>query len=1280
MKKTAFLKRLLSIATASMLLASACSTLFTASAETASRTAIQTYQLLDTEDYKAGWNTDGVAQNNLMTDVVSGKTLNRVSANYDPSGEVRVYIDCKTPDRAGFSLDAIHSVAYYFKNDAGKELTINFQNFTDKPIEGGWLTAFGRLMNCAVYLVPSDGNLVKATASDGYGLVTIPEGFEGYVVYDTDTRSKEASGIAYDLLTSEHTFSSAMAFTVPANILKGGDVFYYGEISASTGAAKDFIATVKSDALYEYQLTSDVTWALDNRSTSYDVKLDDLITTGTVSGFGDKNEFHFKTTSLKDLGGNVADISVISFYVKNSAGRGTLNISFGDMNVRQWLYYGDVSLYDINTEMLTTIHINVDLQNYIAIPSGFEGYVFFDPKQSTDSDFNAKYASILNGKDITFHQPNSQTLIGNTISFGSITAWCGDYSLVKQTLINKSNTISTPMSDWGGKTIEVSGVSPDGDCRQFKSNGNATDWYNMWFDLSKSQLGSQAVSSEFISKNEALGVWFKNASASAITIGMSEDKNYPSVNLSYRLFDTKKQTVTEPTSGNISVPAGFEGYIFILLDTTTTSGMSWAEYAANGGVVKALYLSALVSGLADGESYYIGDLGYVRSVDEFIESRLEVTLEGDANKDGSADILDLVRLKKNAAGISEATVYVPNISYGGNNDTTAATTVSNLRKQLLGADYQPAAVSQEVHDRLVPPAQETVEADTVPVAASSVGVSIYHMTAGDWDKVYGSEKAESDFINYYPGNDISDVRTAKERDSAAWIGISGAYFNDAEGSENARARLAKYVETLKAERLWNTVAGFEFEEITGATNDNPGKLEQFKELSEYLHTKYPEKRQFAVLAVAEVHQAAAVEKAYQYVTDIAFDWYAPETADQMLPLFNEMKINTGLTNAKYWFLPGLYTESNPTADTAAYALKQLEACYTLLMEQPASNRGGLYLYNWQTFSVENGTAYGLDQLLNNENYAEVKAKIFEVANALKLTFTVVNEGISEVTPSNNSFPYNSAFSNLDLDTQETFSYYIKNNGDTRVNGQMFFGGNWYMLSGSKAIAYDINTGKCTVETSDEFHVPAGFEGYIMYDLRDCTTTAKITARELLKSNNPWYNCNEAWSLEIKDIAFSNSFEMADAYFKSLTPVTVFAEGGVIEGEYTNYNYNGLFDAVNPSDLTTFSYYIKNSGTINANGQIWFGWKALYGEAYAYNIKDGSLTAVSGEYHVQPGFEGYIIYNLKNCTLGDEVTAATDIILGNTPFYYYNPDWSVEVRDLALSTNSFARVMAYYKLK
>lgn len=1163
MKKTAFLKRLLSIATASMLLASACSTLFTASAETVSdtETAIQTYQLLDTENYKAGWNTDGVAQNNLMTDVVSGKTLNRVSANYDPSGEVRVYIDCKTPAEAGLELSAVHSVAYYFKNDAGKELTVNFQNFTDRanPTDenpNGWLTAFGRLMNCTVYLVPSDGNLVKATASDSDGQVKIPEGFEGYVVYDTDTRSKEASGNAYDLLTGEHTFSSAMAFTVPDGILKGGDVFYYGEISASTGTAKEFISSVNSAAVYRYPLVTGVSWGLENIAID-ETDPDNKIFTGNMptarNQWGWDQIGFFNKNIATDYGTNPSEITACSFYVKNPGGHGDVNLRLG--NYSNWKFFNWTywDYYDINTGSFTRNYSEV-----ITVPEGFEGYVVLDVRQTAEGNPNSKYADIFNGSTLWFHEPQDVSVGGLKISIGSVTAWTGNYQNVKQALVEKSNVLSAPMSTGYNnteqknedktttvllKSTEVSGVSPDGSCRKYEKLGTA-GYKAMYFNLSKTQLGSYALSAEYVSAKEALAVWFKNSSANSMTIrmfeegGSNETYHFYSIAPSYRLFDTAKQTVTDIKSGDMSIPAGFEGYIFILLDSTNVTKKdvatkAWKQFVADGDALTSPVLNANTDDLAVGDCYYIGNLTYVKSVDEFIESKLEVTLEGDANKDGSADILDLVRLKKNAAGISEATVYVPNISYGGNNDTTAATTVSNLRKQLLGADYQPAAVSQEVHDRLVPPAQETVEADTVPVAASSVGYSLYHMTPGDWDKVYGTEKAESDFINYYPGNDISDVRTAKERDSAAWIGISGSYFNDADGYENARACLAKYVETLKAEKLWNTVAGFEFEEITGATNDDPGKLEQFAELSEYLYTTYPEKRQFAVLAVAEVHHATT--DAYKYVTDIAFDWYQPTEIEKMRALFEEMKTNTGLTNAKYWFLPGAYTDGEPSADTAAHALKQLNICYDLLMEQPLSNRGGLYLYNWQTFSVENGIAYGLDKLLKNENYAGVKARIFEVADALMFKITVVNEGTSTDGNLDNlttkDFNYNSNFNDLDLNAQETFSYYIKNNSSMEINGQMWFG-YWGLIDAANVKTYNINTGevKAVGAWKNQFKVPAGFEGYVVYDLRD-----KASSLEILKNNYPRYQYDNTWSFEIKDVAFSNSFEMADAYFKFLTP-------------------------------------------------------------------------------------------------------------------------------------------------
>lgn len=1303
MKKTAFLKRLLSVATASMLLASACSTLFTASAETASdtETAIQTYQLLDTENYKAGWNTDEVAQNNLMTDVVSGKTLNRVSANYDSSGEVRVYIDCKTPEEAGLELSAVHSVAYYFKNDAGKELTVNFQNFTDKPIEGGWLTAFGRLMNCTVYLVQSDGNLVKATASDIYGQVKIPKDFEGYVVYDTDTRSQGASGNAYDLLTGEYTFSSAMAFTVPDGILKGGDVFYYGEISASTGTAKEFISSVNSAAVYRYPLVTGVSWGLENVTVD-ETDHDNKIFTGNMptgrneSGF---DQFGFFNKNIKaDYGTDPSEITACSFYVKNPGGHGDVKLRLG--NYSNWKFFDWTwwDYYDINTGSFTRNYGEV-----ITVPEGFEGYVVFDVRQTAEGNPNSKYADIFNGDTLWFHEGQDASVGGLKISIGSVTAWTGSYQNVKQVLSTKSNTLSTPMSDWGGKTIEVSGVSPDGNCRQYKAAEVKNEWYPMYFESNNTQLGEYAFSNDFVSKNEAVAVWFKNTSAKPLVLGMFDEADgWTYITPSYRLFDTVNQTITGVESGSITVPAGFEGYIFVLLDSTNTKKdditKTWKQRVAEGGYMKSPAFNACLSDLQVGESYYIGNLTYVKSVDEFIESRLEVTLEGDANKDGSADILDLVRLKKNAAGISEATVYVPNISYGGNNDTTSATTVSNLRKQLLGAEYQKAAVSKEVHDRLLPPAE--LKKDTVTSANSQVGFSIYHLTAGDWNKVYGTEKAESEFINYYPGNDISDVRTAKERDSAAWIGVWEAYFNDADGYENKRANLDKYVNTLKAEKLWNTVAGFEFEEITGASENDAGKLAQFKELSEYLYTKYPEKRQFAVLAVAEVHQAAAVEKAYQYVTDIAFDWYQPTEIEQMRTLFEKMKTNTGLTNAKYWFLPGAYTEREPSADTAAHALTQLNICYELLMEQPLANRGGLYLYNWQTFSNDNGTAYGLDQLLQNENYAKVKARIFDVADALMLKITVVNDGTStdghldDLTTKD--FNYNSNFNGLDLNAQKTFSYYIKNNSSTDINGQMWFG--YWGLIGGKARIYDINTGKITEQTNAEFHVPAGFEGYVMYDLSNCTTNRDVTARELLKDNNPRYSYGSDWSFEIKDIAFSNSFEMADAYFKSLIKNVVVNDGtngntGWVWTEPTSGDsYSRKYttvDGVSPdgtalklsyteeevktiknanwaeggidtnftanrdllSSATMLSYYVKlDNGN---NFDVKFGirsYKSINAPVTVYNLKTKELTTYAAGASLNfTEFEGYVMFDLRS--------ASVDWSEGNKAYSYSWKDYA-----------------------
>ena len=98
MKKAKFLRRLLSIAISFTLIASAIGTgVFSAAAEETAETESGIYRLLQFNG-KSRWCTDGMARKEGLTDVVAGKTLNRVSANYEN-------------DALGIALQGVRGVA-----------------------------------------------------------------------------------------------------------------------------------------------------------------------------------------------------------------------------------------------------------------------------------------------------------------------------------------------------------------------------------------------------------------------------------------------------------------------------------------------------------------------------------------------------------------------------------------------------------------------------------------------------------------------------------------------------------------------------------------------------------------------------------------------------------------------------------------------------------------------------------------------------------------------------------------------------------------------------------------------------------------------------------------------------------------------------------------------------------------------------------------------------------------------------------------------------------------
>lgn len=270
-------------------------------------------------------------------------------------------------------------------------------------------------------------------------------------------------------------------------------------------------------------------------------------------------------------------------------------------------------------------------------------------------------------------------------------------------------------------------------------------------------------------------------------------------------------------------------------------------------------------------------------------------------------------------------------------------------------------------------------------ANDKVGLSIYHMAIGEWNELAGdSSMEEAEFINYYSAGSIAEMKAIKEQGGMAWYRITNPYasrdtleFND--GFEEGILAIA---EAYKAAGVWDTLAGFDFEEIgCSVTGD------QFIKLTKFLKETFPDKRLFAVLSYYEVVEGSApagwqvmpmTYENYGYITDIGYDWYGNNTYEANKELTELMKKQLGRSNVRIWFLPCVYGMFETT--TQEYMMTSLETCYRLLKEQ--ENPGGLWLYTFRTFGNTPGLDQLLDPALEGNAFDELKARITEIGHEI----------------------------------------------------------------------------------------------------------------------------------------------------------------------------------------------------------------------------------------------------------------------------------------------------------
>ncbi|MGN0494497.1 MAG: hypothetical protein ACI4F7_12680, partial [Acutalibacteraceae bacterium] len=643
---------------------------------------LEVYELLDTENYQAGDNTDGITQNIGLANVVDGKTLNGITVNSDIAENANVYIDCKTPAEAGMDISNINGFSYYFKNVSGREVSVAFEYANGDT--------YGRLTGGLIYTVPVNYESAKIAqiAENTDGAVKIPAGFEGYIVYDSSYATDKS------LLNADTTFGTSIRLRF-ASELKAGDAFYYGDVCAFIGKDTDYITSVKSDAVYQYPLVTGVASGMDNAAVDNSNPYNPIFTgvpTNNFVVFQNKN-------IITDYNRSVDDINVVSFYVKNQGGKGDLTLRLGCSETGYYTPYQYFYLYDLSTGEIIFRTEGAQL----SVPAGFEGYVIFSVSSDLVSWYDEVRVGLFTSGRLALYHEQAASM---EMSFGSVTVWSGKYDNIIKALRADQNifSVETKNNDEYEFSIEYTenlNTAFDGSVVNVYNWGSDAAEIELKYDFSATSFASHINEVNYPANAEALTLYFKNEEGKTLRVsGVKADGN--AVNFTYKLFDTAKQTMTAASvlGTDVIVPDGFEGYIVMYPESV--GGTAWKDYFATNDIsVVKVALDITDEYLGAEADCYVGKLSIVKSVNDFIKANLAVTLEGDANRDGKVDLLDLIRLKKNSAGNEGAVVYVPNVSYGGNNDVTSASTVANLRKQLLGAEHDNAFVSDEVLAALV---------------------------------------------------------------------------------------------------------------------------------------------------------------------------------------------------------------------------------------------------------------------------------------------------------------------------------------------------------------------------------------------------------------------------------------------------------------------------------------------------------------------------------------------------------------------------------------------------
>lgn len=217
------------------------------------------------------------------------------------------------------------------------------------------------------------------------------------------------------------------------------------------------------------------------------------------------------------------------------------------------------------------------------------------------------------------------------------------------------------------------------------------------------------------------------------------------------------------------------------------------------------------------------------------------------------------------------------------------------------------------------------------------------------------------------------ARAAQAHGKKVWLSIGEAIFNyysdRTELNESWKQRVDDIMTLIRKENGSDSVLGFYFDEPDIWRISS----ECLHDVSMYLRTQYPGKRVFVCFSIGCITPDIWTDTSRikeqlnpyegQYLTDVAFDYYAPYNHSQYRYIADTMEQKLGnRPDLKIWYIPA--TMNYLGNKTESYTLLHLQGMEDLLKEE--KNPGGLMCYTYHTFPADQEALgnIGLDNLLN----------------------------------------------------------------------------------------------------------------------------------------------------------------------------------------------------------------------------------------------------------------------------------------------------------------------------